>query len=91
MDSETIVNIMRDESKVEDSTITLIKECKDLADMLCRVQFGHIYREANRTVDYLANMGQQGNWGTTVLVELPVSLLELLEVEAGRAMIRRIR
>lgn len=31
IDSEVVINIMRDESDTEDITLTLIKECKGLA------------------------------------------------------------
>nr|GMD78207.1 LINE-type retrotransposon LIb DNA [Ipomoea batatas] len=43
------------------------------------VRFSHVLREGNKCVDWLANLGQHGNWGTTtVLLEMPVDLIHLL-------------
>lgn len=55
------------------------------------IHFSHVYREGNKCVNRLANLGQQGMWGVTILDEPTDGIKGLLGDDAGRALMRRIR
>nr|BAF36311.1 hypothetical protein [Ipomoea trifida] len=42
------------------------------------IKITHILREGNQSADFLANLGQNSDWGTTILDDPPEGLRELL-------------
>lgn len=55
----------------------------------CR--FIHTLREGNKYADWLANLGQDANWGTTILDDPPDGLVSFLRSDAGGSLTLGIR
>lgn len=91
LDSKVIVNFMKEDSGVNIDSSTLLRECKCLAMTWGSIRFSHIYREGNKYANFLANLGQQGTWGVTILDESSDGIKGLLRDDASGALMRRIR
>nr|BAF36312.1 hypothetical protein [Ipomoea trifida] len=59
-------------------TNTLISDCRALMRDFRSIKITHILREGNQSADFLANLGQNSDWGTTILDDPPEGLRELL-------------
>lgn len=58
MDTEIVINLMKDKNGDSDTRGTLIRDYKALVDNIRHVMFSHTLREGNKCVDWLANFGQ---------------------------------
>lgn len=77
-DSETLVNII-DKNSVSGSLVsTMVADCKALTRQFQEFRIRHTLREGNQCADFLANLGHQSAWGTTLLDHPPDGLITLL-------------
>lgn len=88
--NESAINIMKRESDYEEDATYLIRDCKHLVEGWNSIHYTHVRREGNKCVDYLANLGQQGEWGMSYLEDSPGGLVELLQANTGGVSTRRI-
>lgn len=82
LDSESVVTAMRGEEAVNGCSLTLFKDCRFLTACFEETAFQHILREGNKCVEHLANVGQTGEWGTTILDSPPINLVTFLAADA---------
>ncbi|XVF12875.1 hypothetical protein REPUB_Repub08aG0157600 [Reevesia pubescens] len=61
---------------------TLLDDCKRLIDSFTDLQIKHVFREANKCADKLANIAQGATLGVTVLDVPPVDISQLLNANA---------
>jgi ribonuclease HI len=79
MDSEIIVNIINKHGQGSVSGWSIIKKIRSLLSLDWSVKICHIYREANRCADMLANMGCVHNHGTLSYHQPPTDLMQVLD------------
>lgn len=91
MDSEAVINLMREDQDHVDTWGTLLNDCKAIAASLEEVDYSHVLRDGNSCVDWLANYDQLMSWGTTILEQPLDGFVNLLQEDAGGQLIRRIR
>ena len=80
-DSEAMVKTLHNDTETSLSDSTLVADCKSLIRQFQDVKIRHVYREGNKCADFLANMGQDSNWGTTLLDHPPAEIQELLSYD----------
>lgn len=91
VDLKSLVD-MTGEINNEERTSTLVEDCRWLMTSgLDHVRVVHVFREGNRCADLLANLGQEGDWGTTILEDPLDALMDLLIGDAGGAATHKIR
>lgn len=90
-DSNAMVQALIKDTESRPETDTLIADCNFLMRKIHEVDLIHVYREGNHCADYLANMGQSGEWGTTVLDHPPDGVHAILDKDARNVATRRIR
>lgn len=90
MDSEATIKLMVGDTEEEDIQGAIIKDYKIFASKFERIKYTHTWREVNKCADWLANLGQLGDWGTTILEEPPDGLFQLLYEDARGAMTRKV-
>lgn len=83
MDSEAVVQILTREDDTSTTPNRLVADCKLLMNQFQNIKITHIYREGNACADFLANMGQTSQLGTTILVTPPAELIDLLQRDAS--------
>lgn len=83
MDSEKLFELLRKEDDAEAFRSTLVRDCKALVTSLGQYKLSHTFQEGNKCADWLANWGQNSNWGTTFLGEPLDDLAVLLREDAG--------
>ncbi|XP_019155168.1 PREDICTED: uncharacterized protein LOC109152041 [Ipomoea nil] len=81
-DSEALVQAILNCSGSSPEADTLILGCKNLMTSFQACQLIHVLREGNQCADFLANLGQNTTWGTTVWPQPPDGLNNLLLVIA---------
>lgn len=87
-DSDSLVQVLSKDS-TETASI-LVNDCKRLLGLFQSAMIVHIFHEGNQCVDFLANMGQNAPWGTTVLEQPLDGLNNLFSRDiAGVACCRR--
>ncbi|XP_019181390.1 PREDICTED: uncharacterized protein LOC109176414 [Ipomoea nil] len=82
LDSAAVVAILNGGFKQRDALDTLISDCLHLLDRIPNHRVSHIEREGNKCADWLANLGQEVDWGTTILEDAPTELTTLLHYDA---------
>lgn len=90
MDNESIIKIMQDTMNCDEGACTFIMDCKRLVASWRSISVRHICREGNKSADYLANLGQQGEWGMVHLDDPLDGLIDLLQADAGGASTCRV-
>ncbi|XP_031121177.1 uncharacterized protein LOC116024424 [Ipomoea triloba] len=89
-DSEALVQALDNGPRGDPSGSTLILDCYSLMNQFQEIKTTHVSREGNQCADFLANMGQNAAWGTTVLDHPPDGLSGLLNRDAmGSSTCRR--
>ncbi|XP_019157963.1 PREDICTED: uncharacterized protein LOC109154684 [Ipomoea nil] len=66
MDSKAIIDLLHGEDDADDSGCTLLHDCVDLVPRFEGISFNHTFREGNACADFLANLAQEKDWGTSV-------------------------
>lgn len=77
-DSEALKHVMEAGGEQSMATNTLISDCRALMRDFRSIKITHILREGNQSADFLANLGQNSDWGTTILDDPPEGLRQLL-------------
>lgn len=81
-DSESLVQVLTSGIRMETYDSTLISDCKSLMQAFQVIKIMHVLREGNQCADFLANLGQNTTWGTTILDHPPEGLDVLLTRDA---------
>lgn len=66
LDSEAVIMMIKEGMEMKDSRSVLVQDCIEMARRNKFEIFHHVFCECNKCVDWLANLGQSGNWGTTI-------------------------
>lgn len=78
-----------------DHTInSLIGECEHMIRAGDLTHISHVFKEGNKCADFIANMGQKENCGTTgtTVLEQPVKgMMMLLQADTDGFMMQRVR
>lgn len=69
-------------TEVENYNGILVEKCRRLLEQQCDVEFHHVYREANKIVDWLANWVLKKALGEHFLHCPPEALVAQLEADA---------
>ncbi|XP_031120505.1 uncharacterized protein LOC116023644 [Ipomoea triloba] len=77
-DSESLKQALESRSDSSLTASTLIADCLHLMGHFTYIEVTHVLREDNQCADFLANLGQEASWGTTLLENPPDSVRELL-------------
>ncbi|XP_019158195.1 PREDICTED: uncharacterized protein LOC109154910 [Ipomoea nil] len=91
MDSATVVAIMNNGTCKGETVVALIKDCFDLINKFNTVRISHIMREGNQCADWLANFGQNIDWGTRVWNSSPSDLNAFMDADTRSRPVPRIR
>lgn len=78
MDSAAIVNMLQQENHPHEALSILMRGCHELSNKFRTFALKHVFREANRRADHLAELGHSAGKGTTILMEPPARLLVLV-------------
>ncbi|XP_019198971.1 PREDICTED: uncharacterized protein LOC109192724 [Ipomoea nil] len=90
VDSISVVNAIKGDSTSRPEANTLISDCKSLMTRLGSCDLRHTLREGNSCADFMANLGQNSSWGTTVFLHPPDEINNLLRMDANGVSTRRI-
>lgn len=90
-DSNAMVQVLNRDGESRPETDTLITDCNSLMRKIQDVELVHVYREGNYCADFLANMGQNCEWGTRILNHPPEGIQDFLNRDARNIATRRIR
>lgn len=85
LDSKAAVDVINNTLEREDGLGTLVMDCKFLGLKITHIKFTYILQEGNKCIDFLANLGQMGTWGTTFLEDPTNRILDLLDVDTRGA------
>lgn len=75
MDSAAVVHMLQNEQHPNDALSILLRDCHELSRKFHFFVLTHVYREANKAADQLAELGHHAPSGTSILVEPPPILL----------------
>lgn len=65
-DSNAMVQALERDVDDRPEADTIIMDCKFLMSQFLDCELLRVYREGNQCADYLANMGQNSQWGTSI-------------------------
>ncbi|XP_019156957.1 PREDICTED: uncharacterized protein LOC109153558 [Ipomoea nil] len=89
-DSLAITHVLQKDFGNSLEADTLISDCKALIQAFHSFELKHVLREGNQCADFLANMGQNSQWGTTILAQPPDGLNPLLAHDANNVAFSRL-
>jgi len=91
LDAQTMVNLLHSSRPYNNSFSSLLNDCRFLFRQFQQVRISHVFREANRCVDYLAKGGCTFD-GDFVVLDTPVSeeLCIILDSDASGMYFLRI-
>ena len=72
LDAQTVVNLLHSSRPYNNSFSSLLNDCRYLLRQFQQVRVSHVFREANRCVDYLAKGGCTLD-GNFVVLDTPIS------------------
>ncbi|XP_019153669.1 PREDICTED: uncharacterized protein LOC109150206 [Ipomoea nil] len=90
-DSLAIIHVLKKDLGNSPEADTLISDCKVLIQTFHSFDLKHVLREGNQCADFLANMDQNSQWGTTILSQPPEGLNPLLARDANKVAFSRLR
>nr|GMC49160.1 LINE-type retrotransposon LIb DNA [Ipomoea batatas] len=80
--SSSMIQALEREGGSTPEADTLISDCKLLIRQFTQFEIMHVYREGNQCADYLANMGHNSQWETTILTLPPDRIKNILNRDA---------
>jgi ribonuclease HI len=81
-DSQVLAQSLKERKNGSVPGCALMKKIIELLDGPWEVQITHVYREANRCADMLANMGSEGSSGINYFENPPTRVLQIVEDDA---------
>jgi len=92
-DSNILVDMVTGKCNINGNVPTLIRRIRDLKNMSWQVQINHIWREGNRSVDWLANFSLSLDSFDLHVIETPPRKLQYLLFDdiSGACMARNVR
>ncbi|XVF04810.1 hypothetical protein REPUB_Repub05bG0117600 [Reevesia pubescens] len=81
-DAALVVNMLNTELTLNHPLGSLVNECKLLLENFQNLTLRHVFREANRCADKLANLAQLVAAGVTLLESSPPELFSLLQADS---------
>lgn len=67
IDSKSVTDLMTRQLDEDEDLLTLVCDCRVLATYFACIKFRHVFCEGNKYTDALANIGQEGDWRTSLL------------------------
>ena len=83
LDSKTIVEAFNLQAHSNTFISSMIEDCKHMISRIPQTRIRHIFREANRCVDFLAKLGTSCEDDIIVFSSPPVDLVCVLEADAS--------
>jgi ribonuclease HI len=78
-DSAVLANSLQDRKKGSVMGCVLMRKIRTLLDGPWEIRIIHVYREANRCADMLANMGSEGTSGIVYFANPPSRVVQLVD------------
>ena len=90
LDSKTIVDAFNSQAYSNTIVSSIMDDCRHMILRILQTCFRHIYREANRSADYLAKLGTSIEGDFIVFHSPPVDLVSILEADASGLHVNRL-
>ena len=90
MDAKAIVDAFSHQNNSNSIISSLMDDCKQLVTQIPQPRFRHVYREANRCVDFLAKLSSSMDVDFVVLPSPPVDTLSIFEADCRGLYMNRL-
>ncbi|KAL0016817.1 hypothetical protein SO802_003886 [Lithocarpus litseifolius] len=81
LDVRAIVDVFNHQARANTVVSSIMDDCKYLVTQIPQMSIRHIYREANRSADWLANLGLMLDSDFEFFPDPPVDLIPILEAD----------
>ena len=81
LDAKSIVDAINVQGKSDSVVSSILEDCRHLIAMIPQTTVTHVFREANRSADWLANLGLNLDVDFILYSSPPVDLIPCLEAD----------